>query len=99
MKDENGLRQIHLAGDLLHLSVVQALSLRKDRQRVAAESTVEENVKLNEVIRAQSGSSNFQIDLFENDRLRDDVGQASAAHIQTHQSLCRFPPTNSSHLY
>src|SRR5438874_11895223 len=45
-KDERRLRQIHFAGNRLHLIIAESSAIRKDGERIALKRIRRENVKL-----------------------------------------------------
>src|SRR4030095_658384 len=49
-ENESGLRQIHLARQRLHLGVIQSASIGKNRQRIARERRLRENINLSEFV-------------------------------------------------
>src|SRR5438874_8063366 len=61
---ENGFRQIHLAGNLLHLLVSQSLAFGKHSQRITRESAIGKHIELNEIVSRQNVFS-FSLSLWE----------------------------------
>src|SRR6266404_8139474 len=55
-QDEDSFRQIHFAGDLLHLFVADTFSLRKHCQRITAKRVIGEHVELKKFVAVQEKS-------------------------------------------
>jgi hypothetical protein len=50
-EEKDRLREVHLAGDLLHDRVVESAAIQKNRERVATEHAVGEHIDLHEPVR------------------------------------------------